>query len=73
MLPRSFGALMCTGNLHLSDNQLGSLPTDFGQLEVDGDLDLQNNWLRSLPAEFGQLKLGKACAPIKQFGAVSTG
>ena len=57
-LPLSFGALVCTGNLFLNNNQLGFLPADFGQLEVGGDLLLNDNQLGSLPADFGQLKVG---------------
>merc|ERR1712166_1547821 len=45
VLPRSFSALVCTGNLHLNYNQLGSLSADFGQLQVGGDLYLSNNQL----------------------------
>jgi len=58
VLPRSFSALVCTGHLYLSDNQLGSLPLDFGQLQVGGNLWLYNNQLESLPADFGQLQVG---------------
>jgi len=58
VLPWSFSALVCTGDLILYDNQLESLPLDFGQLQVGGDLNLYNNQLGSLPLDFGQLKVG---------------
>jgi len=58
VLPRSFSALVCTGDLELNCNQLRSLPADFGQLEVGGYLQLNANQLESLPADFGQLQVG---------------
>merc|ERR1711865_702656 len=53
LLPWSFSALVCTGDLSLNYNQLRSLPANFGQLEVGGNLYLNNNQLGSLPADFG--------------------
>ena len=57
-LPLSFGALVCTGDLLLNNNQLGFLPTDFGQLKVGRHLYLSYNRLGSLPADFSQLVVG---------------
>merc|ERR1711865_1031011 len=48
VLPRSFSALVCTGDLDLGDNQLESLPANFGQLQVGGGLWLHSNQLQFL-------------------------
>ena len=58
VLPRSFSALVCTGDLRLIHNQLGSLPADFGQLKVGGNLWLYNNQLDSLPEGFENISVG---------------
>ena len=74
VLPRSFSALVCTGNLHLDSNQLGSLPADFGQLKVGGYLFLDSNELQFLPADFGQLKVGRGlCLNDNQLDSLPDG
>ena len=59
VLPRSFSALVCTGDLYLSYNELESLPADFGQLQVGGSLLLNDNQLDSLPEGFENISVGR--------------
>ena len=57
-LPATFGDILCTGNLHLSRNQLQCLPLRFSNLSVGGDLHLYYHQLRSLPPNFEQIRVG---------------
>ena len=52
-LPESFGAVVCSGDLWLNDNQLSSLPASFHEASVGGNLYLYGNRLQSLPASIG--------------------
>ena len=58
-LPETFGDILCTGDLYLSNNLLESLPLRFSNLSVGGDLYLHNNKLRSLPPNFDQIRVGE--------------
>ena len=57
-LPETFGDILCTGDLYLSNNLLESLPLRFSNLSVGGRLNLSNNTLRSLPPNFDQIRVG---------------
>ena len=57
-LPETFGDVLCTGYLSLSNTLLESLPLRFSNLSVGGGLSLDYNKLRSLPPNFGQIRVG---------------
>ena len=42
-LPPSFGALVCSRDLHLNNNELESLPEGFSEISVAWNLDLRYN------------------------------
>ena len=56
-LPETFGDILCTGGLDLSNNLLESLPLRFSNLSVGGNLYLSSNKLRSLPPNFEQIRV----------------
>merc|ERR1711865_1176100 len=55
-LPESFCALVCHGDLFLSDNQLQWLPDGFGNITVGGYLNLGYNQLTEYPSSFPNVK-----------------
>ena len=57
-LPETFGDILCTGGLNLSNNQLESLPLRFSNLSIGVFLSLYDNNLRSLPPNFEQIRVG---------------
>jgi len=58
-LPPSFGALVCCGDLHLSENELESVPEGFSEITLGGKLYLGNNTgysLTGVPKNFPNVK-----------------
>ena len=58
-LPPSFGALACSGDLHLGGNRLELLPNSFLEITVAGKLFLSYNKLKSLPESFSEISVGR--------------
>ena len=52
-LPPSFGAVVCSGHLNLSYNNLESLPESFSEITVGRTVNLsRNRWLTRVPKNF---------------------
>ena len=58
ILPESFGYIIVTGNLNLSNNQLQTLPDSFGNINVHGKMKLSHNPFAILPESFKNITLG---------------
>jgi len=57
-LPETFGNVLCTGVLCLSNNLLNFLPLRFSNLSVGGDLYLDDNNLTIMEPHFRQIRVG---------------
>jgi len=58
-LPKSFGAVLCTGDLNLQCNKLRFLPANFKQIRVGGNLNLSDNELRCVAPKLKQIRVGR--------------